>query len=81
MNCHTAELFGPCHEPDLYKGWKCADLKARLYVEFLDQPTCLKDLYKYHPTFSEYYQLCMNAMLGVCAKIILLMIVLLLNIA
>jgi hypothetical protein len=52
-----------------------------LYVEFLDQPTCLKDLYKYHPTFSEYYQLCMNAMLGVCAKIILLMIVLLLNIA
>ena len=58
MNCHSAENFGPCHEEALYKDWKCKEMVADLYVYMIDNPTCLPDLMKYHPVFSEYVELC-----------------------
>eukprot|EP00347_Sterkiella_histriomuscorum_P015610 403356376 len=58
LNCHAAEGFGPCHENSLYLDWKCKELKAKLYVYFIDNPTCLGDLMKYHPDFAEYAELC-----------------------
>lgn len=61
MNCHAAENFGPCHEEALYLDWKCKEMKADLFVYMVDNPPCLADLMKYHPTYAEFVELC-NAM-------------------
>ena len=73
MNCHTAEGFGPCHETSLYLDWRCKELKAKLYVYFIDNPTCLKDLMKYHPDFAEYYEICLNAICGIAFNMLLIL--------
>ena len=61
MNCHTAENLGLCHEDELFRDWKCKELKAKLFVDLIDNPYCMDELYKYHPNFSEYYKYCLKA--------------------
>ena len=74
MNCHTAEGLGPCHETTLYKDWRCKELQAKLYVNFVDNPTCLGDLQKHHPTFAEYHEMCLEAVMRIGFNVVVIVL-------
>ncbi|CAI2371624.1 unnamed protein product [Moneuplotes crassus] len=57
-SCHPAEGLGECFFNNDFKKWKCLELKARLYVYFIDQPDCYDDIKVQHPIFAEYLHYC-----------------------
>jgi hypothetical protein len=55
LDCHTGEGFGECgNAGSKYKDYKCAEFKAKNYVELLKNPECLIATYKTNPYFWEY---------------------------
>ena len=58
MDCHSAEGYGPCLDNPNWLAFKCAEMKAKMYVDFIDNPSCLKDMYSVHPNFAEWYKYC-----------------------
>ncbi len=68
-NCHNAEGFGGCNNNLHYKAFKCAQIKAKLYVDLVDIPPCLKKLAKVHPHFFEYSKYCLSAIPGKIASL------------
>ena len=57
-NCHQAEGFGEWFYNDHFVDWKCAELRARLYVYFIDLPDCWNDIKHQHPIFAEWAYYC-----------------------
>ena len=53
-NCHQAEGLGEWFLNEAFKEWKCLELKARLYVYFIDLPGCWNDIKFQHPIFAEW---------------------------
>ena len=53
-DCHASEGFGSCKNNQYYKPYKCAELKARLYVHLIELPDCIRDMMATHPFFYEY---------------------------
>jgi hypothetical protein len=45
-----------------FQDWKCAEAKAKLYVDLINMPTCMKDIMSTHPTYYDYFKYC-NALL------------------
>ena len=59
QNCHTAEHFGSCAPRGrYYRDWKCAEMRAKYFVDLIDNPSCLREMYALHPHFSEYHRFC-----------------------
>lgn len=81
LNCHAAEGFGPCNGNQYYNDFKCAEMKAKLYVHLIDLPDCLRALMPQHPFFAEYYKYCAG-LFGVSSSIwsvLLLLVVMFLS--
>ena len=57
-HCHNAAGDDSCQFEEYFKDWKCKQLKAELYVHFLDFPDCFDNLMKNHPIFAEYWHYC-----------------------
>lgn len=56
LDCHTGEGYGKCGQEDsIYSQYRCAEFKAKHYVELINNPKCLKETYKLNPFFWEYY--------------------------
>jgi len=51
---HPAEGLGEWFFNEDFKTWKCLELKAILYVYFIDQPDCWNDIKNQHPIFAEW---------------------------
>ena len=43
-DCHDAEGFGSCRNDMYFIDYKCAEFRAKYYVELIDNPTCLTDM-------------------------------------
>jgi hypothetical protein len=57
-SCHQAEGFGEWFYNEAFRLWKCAELRARLYVYFIDNPSCWDDIKHQHPIFAEWAYYC-----------------------
>ena len=57
-NCHNAARWTECGNQELYKEWRCAEFAALYYVELLDNPTCLSEMYDSLPGFREMVMYC-----------------------
>ncbi len=69
QNCHTSEGFGPCNDNQYFVDFKCAELKAKLFVYLIEIPTCLQNLMDVHPFFYEYTMYCTFSVLGLSSAI------------
>ena len=58
---HPAEGLGECFFNEAFKKWKCLEMKARLYVFFIDLPECWNDIKHQHPIFAEWAYYCRGA--------------------
>lgn len=41
-----------------YQDWKCAEAKAKLFVDLINMPQCLRDIMSVHPLYYEYFKYC-----------------------
>ena len=41
-----------------FKDWRCAEAKAKLYVDLINMPSCLRDIMSVHPLYYEYSKYC-----------------------
>lgn len=79
LDCHTAEGFGNCGQAEsVYFEYKCAEFKAKHYVELLNNPDWLKDNYDKNPYFWEYSEYCHSAPIMTMSFFIILWVILLL---
>ncbi|CAI2371396.1 unnamed protein product [Moneuplotes crassus] len=59
LDCHTGEGFGRCGQKESqFMEYRCAEFKAKHYVELLNNPDCLKENYQNSPIFWEYSVYC-----------------------
>lgn len=70
-NWHQAEGFGPWFFNDQFLKWKWAELKARLYVYFIDLPTCWDSIKFQHPIFAEWAYYCRSWYANVITTIVI----------
>jgi hypothetical protein len=76
QDCHASEGFGSCKNNQFFKPFKCAEIKAKLYVDLIDLPSCIKDILHVHPFFYEYSNYCFSLM-GLCFQWMMLLVLLL----
>jgi len=56
--CHNAARWSECGNKEAYSKWRCAEYKALHYVELINNPKCLKDMYASLPGYREMNAYC-----------------------
>ena len=65
QNCHAARGLDDCLRKDLFKDYKCAEIKAKYFVRLSDMPECLKSVKGGNSEFALYYKYCLDQEDGV----------------
>lgn len=76
---HSAEVLGQCMETEEYKAWFCSEFEAEHYVEFLNKPSCFDKVMASYDEYSQYYKICLNAVVGLVPVYLLLTYLSLIN--
>jgi hypothetical protein len=67
------------NKESMWKQYKCAEYKAKHFVELLNNPPCLQNTYQYNPYFWEYHIFCLSGPLTTLSLLLLFILLLIFN--